>query len=92
MSAGKWTPEARARHSVRILKLWQSRVRADPNSHKLARARALRNLSQVDTAALAGCGPKTISEIEQHHEPGSRFMRERLARALALPESALFDD
>ena len=91
MSAS-WSPEQRARQSAKMSKIWQARVRADPNAHKLARARALRNLTQTSTAELAVCAANTVSEIEARHEPASRRMRERLARALALPEEALFDD
>jgi DNA-binding XRE family transcriptional regulator len=80
-----WTPEMRARQSAIALKMWQARVRADPNSSALARARAFRDLSQRDLSALSGVSDKTISECE-HGATLSPRTREKLARVLALPE------
>jgi DNA-binding XRE family transcriptional regulator len=79
------SPERRARQSAAASAYWQRKVRADPHSSALARARALRDLTQKDLAALAAVSDKTISEAE-HGRALSPRTEEKLAGVLALPE------
>jgi transcriptional regulator with XRE-family HTH domain len=80
----------RARQAAVKSKMWQSAVRANQKSHRVARARALRNLTQSETASLAALSVATLTSVENRRHAPSRRTRERLARVLALPESELF--
>jgi DNA-binding XRE family transcriptional regulator len=65
MSSRTWTDAQKAKQSARASARWQAAVRAGPTSHPLARARALRDLSQRELGALAGVSSGTVSAIEQ---------------------------
>jgi DNA-binding XRE family transcriptional regulator len=89
MSNSPWTAEQKARQSARQSKIWQEKVAKDPDAHPLARARRLRNLTGKELAALAGCTSSAISAIESGTAV-SRYLKERIARVIALPETELF--
>jgi DNA-binding XRE family transcriptional regulator len=84
-----WTTEMRAKQSASKSRFWQAKVRADADAHPLAKARALRDLTQRECAALAGCAAQTISEIENGKQVGTAT-QEKLARVLCLPPGELF--
>jgi DNA-binding XRE family transcriptional regulator len=83
-----WTAEDRLKASKRASEQ-QQRIAADPNAHPLKQARAKRDLTQAETAALSGVHPQTISNAEQGGNV-SRYVKDRLARALAVPVEDLF--
>ena len=87
--AGVWTPEMRARMSATKSRWWQARVRADPDAHPMSKARALRDLTEQELGALAGCSQSTISAAE-HNKRVTPATQEKLARVLCLPPSELF--
>ncbi|MFI4977730.1 MAG: helix-turn-helix transcriptional regulator [Solirubrobacterales bacterium] len=55
----------------------------------MAKARALRDLTERELGALANCSPQTISEIENGKKVGT-VTQEKLARVLCLPPEELF--
>lgn len=83
-----WTDEQRLRASRSAAKRWRSKIEADPESSKLAKARVFRRLTQRDLAALAGTSASAIGAAERGGEI-SPATQERLSLALALPH--LFD-
>jgi DNA-binding XRE family transcriptional regulator len=86
----QWKAEQRAKASARTAAHRAGLVLADPDAHPLALARARRNLTQSETAALAGVHPQTVTAIERRTNAPHKTTRARLSRALALPESELF--
>jgi DNA-binding XRE family transcriptional regulator len=88
MPSEGWTPAARARQAAKTAARWHAKVRANPDAHPLAKARVERDLSQRELGLLADVATATIASIEAGSGT-SRFVRERLARALAAPESEL---
>jgi transcriptional regulator with XRE-family HTH domain len=79
----------RAKQSAIASRRWQKQVRADPASHPVARARAMRDLTEKELGELSGTCAQTVSRAEHNKYP-QQPTREKLARALALPESELF--
>jgi DNA-binding XRE family transcriptional regulator len=87
---GALTEEQRVRAAAKAAQQRQAAVLADPNAHKLAKARARRDLSQAELEELSGVGSQVVTAIENRRRNPSRTTRARLARALALPQQELF--
>lgn len=83
------TLEQRRRYSASAAKVWQQRAAALSNAHPLKIARAERNLTQKELAGLAGTTRQSISGIENNGEC-SAYLRNRISKAIARPESDLF--
>jgi DNA-binding XRE family transcriptional regulator len=84
-----WSAEQKAKQSKRAARAWQKRIAADPTASPVAKARAARDLTQRELSELAGCAPQTISEVENGKRV-SHYVRDRICRALATPDSELF--
>jgi DNA-binding XRE family transcriptional regulator len=85
----KWTPEQRMKHAAKTADRWHEQVRKNPAAHSLAKARVKRELTQAELAELSGVAVGTIAAIEGGRSV-ARFTKERLSRALALPDEELF--
>jgi DNA-binding XRE family transcriptional regulator len=85
-----WTTEQRSKAAARAARYWAQRVNADRHATPLARARVGRDLTQRELGRLSGVSTATIAALEGGSGKTSPRVHERLARALALPESELF--
>jgi DNA-binding XRE family transcriptional regulator len=80
-----WGAESRLNASRSAAKRWRAKIEADPNSSKLAKARAFRKITQQDLAGLVNTSIGVISAAENGGQI-SPALQERLANVLALPE------
>jgi DNA-binding XRE family transcriptional regulator len=80
-----WTEDQKLRASAKAAARWRATVQANPDSSKLAKARAFRAITQRELSAGSGVSVSAIVAAE-NGGPISLATQERLSLWLALPE------